>query len=115
MKHTKYTCSIYKHSNKGSSQYKAYLCKYFTDNFTFREIVFNFRNFSFREAMLSDNKRLEIRSDNIAYFPINSLDDMDVLVGDYEIEQEGDIFFLVKVDAFQYGRSTKSTYSVSIP
>lgn len=112
-KYIKDTCTIFK-TQSGGDQYKFYLSKCFLDKNPLKEIVFNYRNLSFREAMLDDNKRIPIAISDASYLH-KSIDDMDSLVGNYEIEQEGDIYFLIKIDPFEYGNLTRENpHSVSV-
>lgn len=72
-----------------------YIGKKIIDQLDSNEIVFDRENLSFRCACIDDNNVLKISENGQVFvtFTENIID----LIGDYKIEQEGDIFTLIKV------------------
>jgi hypothetical protein len=111
----KFTCRIAKYDNVTGPIYKGHIPRGKAKVLGFDELVFNSRALSFRQALLHDTKTTKVSVEGVFYISRNSTNDLDEIVGDYLVEQEGDIYFLVKVDPFEYVQSSgKNSRSISV-
>lgn len=62
------------------------------------EIVFSIRKMTVRERIFAEEKALSVQSNGIFRFSANSKEEAEALIGKYELEKDGDDYFLQKID-----------------
>ena len=62
-----------------------------------KEVVFSFRKMTIRAPILEE-KRFSVQSNGVFTFSSNSKEDVERLLGEYELEKDGDDYLLQKIE-----------------
>lgn len=63
-----------------------------------KEVVFSFRKMTIRAPIFLEEKRFSVQSNGLFTFSSNSKEDVERLLGEYELEKDGDDYLLQKIE-----------------